>query len=336
VSGIRADLGATSSQFSGHLIDGASAWKWLHDSVDSAPSEVSICSAFIRSEAISTLFPSVGKVRRGRILARWRLGDLLSCASDLAAYTLANQLGFPFYIRQDFHGKVFSVPGTGIVVGSANATLTGFGLKVFPNQEACTLVQDSEENLAFVDRLFDGATKMTDTLFEEITSVLGSTGLLLHNAEGPDWPRELLVKLRAPKFSGPLLLSDCFVSKPFFSENRAFKGADSRDLALLGVNSNDASFSSLSRAFQATRVFRWLFTTLELAGGELYFGALTECLHSALSDDAELYRSDVKNLLQNLLEWSEFLGDGNVLVDQPNFSQRIRLNPGSTAFIENA
>lgn len=308
---------------SGQLIDGRTAAKWLRVKARIAPAEVSLCSAFIRSEAIATLYGSVSPTNRGRVLVRWRLGDLLSGASDLDAYPLAKQLGFSFYIRQDFHGKVFSVPGSGIIVGSANATLSGFGLKETANQEVCTLVPDSKANQVLVDGLFDGAIEMTNSLFQEVTSVIKSS--LVNTVVAPEWPSDLLVKLTDPGFSGRLLLSDCFVASPLINESGALEGTNSRDLSLLGVNESNATADSLIRAFQGTRVFRWLVDALESAGGELYFGALTESLHGALLDDPLLYRCDVKNVLQILLDWCRLLGGNRVLIDQPNYSQRVRL-----------
>ena len=102
--------------FSGQLIDGKAAAKWLLAKVEGAAEGVSLCSAFLRSEALRTLYPSAAANHRSRILTRWRLGDLLNGASDLDAYPLAKQLGFTFYIRQDFHGKVFSIPGGALLL----------------------------------------------------------------------------------------------------------------------------------------------------------------------------------------------------------------------------
>jgi len=309
--------------FSGQLIDGKTAARWLLAKVGPAPAGVSLCSAFLRSEALRTLYPSENSTHGGRILARWRLGDLLSGASDLDAYPLAKQLGLAFYIRQDFHGKVFSIPGSGVIVGSANATLSGFGLKESANSEVCTLVPDSEANQALLDEIFDGAIEITDTLFREISSVLGSA--TMNTTEEMEWPSELLDKLQNMEFSGRLFLSECFVSTPVLDESGARLSLDERDLHLLGINGVDLNSDALRRAFKTTRIYRWLVHTLKSSGGELYFGALTESLHNTLLDDPVVYRRDVKLVLQTLLQWCQLLGGIGVLVDRPNHSQRVRI-----------
>jgi hypothetical protein len=251
------------------------------------------------------------------------LGDLLSAASDLDAYPLAKQLGLTFYIRQDFHGKVFSIPGSGVIVGSANATLSGFGLKESANSEVCTLVPDSEANQALLDEIFDGAIEMTDALFREISSVMGSA--TMNTTEEMEWPSELLDKLQNMEFSGRLFLSECFVSTPVLDESGELLSLDERDLHLLGINGIDRNSDALRRAFKTTRIYRWLVHTLKSSGGELYFGALTESLHNTLLDDPVVYRRDVKIVLQTLLQWCQLLGGIGVLVDRPNHSQRVRI-----------
>jgi hypothetical protein len=321
----RYSKGEPSSAFplSGQLIDGKTAAKWLLAKVGTTPAGVSLCSAFLRSEAIRTLYPAENSTHGGRILARWRLGDLLSGASDLDAYPLAKQLGFSFYVRQDFHGKVFSVPGSGVIVGSANATLSGFGLKESANSEVCTLVPDSEINQTLLDEIFDGAIEMTDALFQDISSVVGSEAM--NATEELEWPSELLDRLQNLEFSARLLLSECFVSTPVFDENGALSSLDERDLHLLGINGADVNSDTVRRAFKTTRIFRWLVHALKSSGGELYFGSLTESLHTTLLDDPVVYRRNVKVILQTLLQWCQLLGDIGVLVDRPNHSQRVRL-----------
>jgi hypothetical protein len=310
--------------FSGQLIDGKTAARWLLANVGTAPAGVSLCSAFLRSEALRTLYPTENSPQAGRILARWRLGDLLSGASDLDAYPLAKRLGFTFYIRQDFHGKVFSIPRSGVIVGSANATLSGFGLKESANSEICTLVPDSSANQTLLDEIFDGAIEMTDTLFQEIASVVGSA--TMNTSEELEWPCELQDRLQNLEFSGRLLFSECLVSTPALNEVGALSRLDQHDLHLLGINGTDLNSDALRRAFKTTRIYRWLVLTLKSSGGELYFGSLSKSLHDTLLDDPVVYRRDVKLVLQTLLQWCQLLEGIGVLVDRPNHSQRVRLS----------
>jgi hypothetical protein len=184
-------------------------------------------------------------------------------------------------------------------------------------------VPDSEANQALLDEIFDGAIEMTDALFREISSVLGSA--TLNTTEEMEWPSELLDKLHNMEFSGRLFLSECFVSTPVLDESGALLSLDERDLHLLGINGVHLNSDALRRAFKTTRIYRWLVHTLKSSGGELYFGALTESLHNTLLDDPVVYRRDVKIVLQTLLQWCQLLGGIGVLVDRPNHSQRVRI-----------
>jgi len=310
--------------FSGQLIDGRAAADWLLSQAKGVRAGVSLCSAFLRSEAIRALYPEDQVVPQGRILTRWRLGDLLSGASDLDAYPIAKRLGFSFFVRQDFHGKVFSVPGSGIVVGSANATLSGFGLKESSNSEVCTLVPDSLENQSLLNGIFEGSIEMTDAIFAEITAVVREAEVGQNLKQ--EWPGDLMDKLQTPEFSGRLLFSECLVSVPAYDANETVIGLDARDLHLLGVTANGLDSNTLARAFKQTRIFRWLVHTLKVSDGEMYFGVLTERLHNTLLDDPVVYRRDVKTVLQTLLHWCQFLEAAGVIVDRPNHSQRVRLS----------
>ncbi|HQR85398.1 MAG: hypothetical protein B7Y59_07180 [Burkholderiales bacterium 35-55-47] len=310
--------------FSGQLIDGRAAADWLLSKASAAPSGVSLCSAFLRSEAMRALYSGDQVVYQGRILARWRLGDLLSGASDLDAYPMAKRLGFSFFVRQDFHGKVFSVPGSGIVVGSANATLSGFGLKDSANSEVCTLVPDSRENQSLLNEIFEGSIEMTDAIFEEMSAVVREAEMSQDLKQ--EWPSELMDKLQAPEFSGRLLFSECLVSIPEIDASGNVVCLDDRDLHLLGVSARGLDSSTLERAFKGTRIFRWLVHALKASEGEMYFGALTERLHNTLLDDPVVYRRDVKTVLQTLLQWCQLLEAAGVIVDRPNHSQRVRLS----------
>lgn len=314
---------STAFPFSGQLIDGKTAAGWLLSKVADAPSGVSLCSAFLRSDAMKMLYNTEVEAPRGRILARWRMGDLLSGASDLDSYPLAKRLGFKFFIRQDFHGKVFSIPGSGIIVGSANATLSGFGLKESSNSEVCTLVPDSDSNQTLLNEIFDGAIELSDALFEEISTVVGE--VVMSKDDQHEWPGDLMDKLQSPEFSGRLLFSECFVSVPTLEQSGFFTGLHERDLHLLGVSEANLDLHALERAFKATRIFRWLIHTLKSSNGEMYFGSLSESLHNTLLDDPVVYRRDVKIVLQTLLQWCQLLDGAGVVVDRPNHSQRVRL-----------
>lgn len=81
----------------------------------------------------------------------------------------------------------------------------------------------------------------------------------------------------------------------------------------------------MKETFRWSNAYLWLLNVLKENDGCMYFGAITEKLHNALVSDPKPYRRDVKQLLANLLSMIERLQMDEVIVDRPNYSQRVRL-----------
>ena len=68
-----------------------------------------------------------------------------------------------------------------------------------------------------------------------------------------------------------------------------------------------------------------LLNVLKGNDGCMYFGELSQNLHNALISDPKPYRRDVKQMLANLLSLIEKLGMEEIVIDRPNYSQRVML-----------
>ena len=75
--------------------------------------------------------------------------------------------------------------------------------------------------------------------------------------------------------------------------------------------------------FIDSKVFKWLKSTIDK---EMYFAELTQLLHTAIIDDPKPYRKEVKELLNNLLNWIISLDIDEFIIDKPNHSVRIKPN----------
>ena len=316
--------GGKSFPLSGDLIDGRQSREWLTHALARTREPVRICSGYLRSEALLALLADASDELQGRILVRWQFGDLVSGASDLAAYPIAKDWGLEFSVRQDFHGKVFSIPDQGIVVGSANATLAGLALKDQANYEVCTRVEASNGNLQLVDDFFAGAVVVTDALFEEMSAAVAGAPSNMDLAAS--WPLALMNKLEAPKAVGRLLSSECLWAAPEWIP--ALPGRDDgiqHDRQLLGLVAGAASKKLANHQFVQLKIYRWLVKTVRDAGGEIYFGELSAALQSSLLDSPALSRLDVKSLVQNLIVWCAEMPECKMQIDRPRHSQRIRI-----------
>lgn len=311
-----------STQLVGTLLDGHAVHQWMSQAIAATP-EATICSAYIRSEALSDVLLRAPDNFTGRVLVRWRKGDLLAGASDLNVFNVCRDRGLRLFMRLDFHGKVYCLPPYGIVVGSANVTLAGLGLRTGSNAEASTLVQISGANLAAVEQFFQGATEVNEEIVAAMARVIADA----NEADSSDagWPSSVMDLLRPETDVRRLLVSQCLWSDPSELGAELPSAQLAHDLSLLGVAAGGPR-QTVQSALKRTAIYRWLVSTLrQEVGCEMYFGRLSAQLHDALLDDPAPSRRDVKALVQALLLWVKAFAPDDLSVDQPNFSQRVIL-----------
>jgi hypothetical protein len=313
---------------SGELILGSDLYAWLLDAAPLVTAPVRICSAYMRSEAVETLFSRLPAGVTGKVLVRWRFEDLVRGSSDLRVYELCRHYGLTLFMRQQFHGKVYALPPVGIGTGSANATLSGFGLHSKANDEVCNLLLPSTQSLSLIEGFFEGATLIDDNLFALLAKAyadadpVGSLG---------DWPSEVLHHMGVEPTPLRLLVDECLWSDGTWAvmARTPSTEAEHHDKFLLGIEAS-ATLTDVRRALMRSPPVRWLRAQLDSVDpAELYFGNLTQRLHSALLDDPGPRRSEVKVLLQNVLNWIQLARLPELDIDRPNHSQRVRLRTGN-------
>ena len=100
----------------------------------------------------------------------------------------------------------------------------------------------------------------------------------------------------------------------------------SDELLFLNLNSH-ASINEIKQAFEKSKCYLWLCELIKNSENqELYFGAVTASLYNVLLNEPKPYRSDVKILLSNLLNWITELQVTELKIDRPNHSQRVKYN----------
>jgi len=274
--------------------------------------------------------PEVSAAVPVRILARWRLADLITGASDLLAFELARSKGWSFYIKQDYHGKLYRLDPAGILVGSANLTSSGLGLLPSGNDEISVCVASDISAARQVEALFGRSIHVTDLLYERIKEVVEQADPV--KAEIPEWPSDLIQVITDSKPSiSALFVDECIFSFSPAELLEANSGSRTptvlHDLSVLGIPENITPRKSMVKSlFLKSKGLRWLYGAVQSEGGEAYFGRLSALLHDSLLDDPAPYRSSVKALLSNLLNWTSELDCSELIVDKPNYSQRVRTN----------
>jgi hypothetical protein len=97
------------------------------------------------------------------------------------------------------------------------------------------------------------------------------------------------------------------------------------DFTLLGLECG-ASIERIKQAFLHCRCFQWLLAVLQSKPQQQeYFGGLSAALHEAMLSDPKPYRQEIKKLLANLLNWIIELKVDCVTIEQPHYSQLIKL-----------
>jgi hypothetical protein len=313
---------------SGSLISGSELYEWLLESAPLVEGPVLFCSAYIRSGAIEPLLSRLPVGVTGKVLVRWRFEDLTRGSSDLNVYELCKSHGLQLYMRPSFHGKVYVMPKVGIGMGSANATLSGFGLRLRANDEVCNLMPMSSPSLELIEGLFTGATLIDDALFSllEKTCVAATRAGLVG-----DWPDEVLSYMAIEPAPQRVLVDECFWSDGTWAvmAQPPTNEQECHDQLLLGIKSG-ASMAEVRGALDRSSPIRWLRAQLgSVEPAELYFGNLSQRLHSALLDNPGPRRSEVKTLLEQLLSWVTAANLPEFVIDKPQHSQRVRLNGAS-------
>lgn len=313
--------------FSGKLIDGVESYKWLIDSIPNLQGEALICSAFLKSNVLEEFFKLCPKEIKVKVLSRWQLGDLIVGASDLSSYQLCKKFGWDFYVKLNFHGKVFWIPNSGILVGSANATSSGFGLKPNSNSEVGTIVDQNSENVSVIRDLFSQAIKINDETFNELQLIVESHE---KNREKINWPRNILNTIDKTDYSTEkFFISECFQTNGFdiFNETNLKNELVVSDLSLLGILNRNIERPLLIELFISSKPYAWLYSCLQKNGGSMSFGAVTSALHDALVENPAPYRSEIKCLVQNIYSWIKLVGSDatSIQVSQPNHSEILKI-----------
>lgn len=322
----------------GEIIDGNQALILLKNELGVlTDSKIILASAYLKQNALRDLAVGhIGPSNHVRVLARWKPEDLLVGASDLDCYQYAKSMGWPFYIKQWFHAKVYLAGNRSAFIGSSNLTLSGFGIGVKGNEEGMVRIHASQNNIQTLEKYFSDATLVTDDLFLKISEWISQNQDRDHPLNTLQWPNEITAMFHNDIALERIGCSDCFWTDGSWVSDHKIMQADQQtlqfiahDISLLGYQSLESflsgSSAAINQALNDTGIVRWLRSEIDnVIGNDIYFGALTAALHDALIDDPKPYRQSIKRFVSNLCGWIERCSS-EFIVDRPKHSQRIRL-----------
>ncbi len=245
-------------------------------------------------------------------MLRFRLDDILKGSTDFSVIDFCRSRGWKVFIRFDLHAKTYIVDGKRGFIGSANATNAGLNLIRYGNMEMGTLTDIDEADMNKIEALYTDAILIENEIYCKLKKQYQS--LTEYKSEKQYTWSDEIKKLFNPKIT--TLFSHEFPDKVDFKTGEYIAFLDI-------VYSGDMLM--LKNVFRWSNAYLWLLNTLQEHGGCLFFGTITEKLHNTLVSDPKPYRKDVKQLLANLLSMIEELQMDEIMIDRPNFSQRVCL-----------
>lgn len=291
-----------------HILHSKEIFPFIQTELAKVKAQIIIVSAYVKVAAMQEIDNALTSDIEKILLVRFRKSDLIANSTDIELYDYCKANGWKMYFNFDLHSKIYVFDKQTYVIGSANATLSGLGLKVNANIESAVVGECTSLNYNKILEVFNDAHLMTDEIIIDFKIQIADEGQamfkewFIHEVDIP--PKSALRNLWVCDFP-------CSTSPLHLNEH---------DLALLCIN-KDASLQKVKAQFKHLKCYEWLCTTIK---DEMYFGELTAKLHNALIDNPAPYRKDVKQLLATLLNWLTLLQIDEFIIDRPNYSQRIR------------
>lgn len=279
-----------------------------------ATSSVQVITAYCKKDSLKYLNACIGNsVCDKRLLLRFRMDDVISGSTDFSVLDYAISEGWKVHIRFDLHAKTYVIDNKRGLVGSANATRSGLSIGKAGNMEMATLVDIEPQDIIKISRLFHDAIIVDefvlDMLRKQINQVNG--------------------QFQRATYSWDLSITNLFnphVNTLFSYELPEDFALEPGEYFSFLDETYGGNKKKLKEIFRWSNAYLWLKETLKENDGCLYFGGITEKLHDVLVSDPKPFRRDVKQMLSNLLRLIDELEMEEIVIDRPNYSQRVRLS----------
>lgn len=293
--------------FSNEIMD--AIVKELHKATDS----VQIITAYCKEKTFKYLDAEIDpEVKDKKILVRFRLDDVVKGSTDFGVLKYGIENGWSVYVRFDLHAKTYIVDKKRGLVGSANVTNSGLSIGKNGNMEMAAFVDVEKKDLDKIDSLFRDAILVDNNLLYNFKQQIDAIDKL-SSFENYSWNNSIM-ELFNPHV-------ETLFSYELPEDFELKKG----EYFLFLDEIYDGNSDKLKETFRWSNVYLWLLDTLKSNEGCMYFGELSAALHNAVVSDPKPFRKDIKVMLSNLLKLIEELGMEEIVIDRPNYSQRIRL-----------
>ena len=124
-------------------------------------SEAVIAAPYIKEPSLRRLLEHLPQLERLICVTRWQAGDIAAGVSDTAVRSVVRSSGGAFRLHPSLHAKYYRFDD-GILVGSANLTDAGLGVRRVHNFEILTEPGDGFNSGAFERELMTGSREIDD------------------------------------------------------------------------------------------------------------------------------------------------------------------------------
>lgn len=289
----------------------------IAEQVSLATEQLHIISAFCKKSALEFIESNIQtNLCEKKILVRFLLSDIVNGVTDFELYEYCKANGWKLYIRFDLHAKTYVFDRKRLVLGSANLTNNGLGLNYGGNYELSYFADIESGDLKKIDSLFENAILMTDELYEKMKLDYQASKSHKNSTTALKWDSSIEQQFN-PIIDALFTYDFPCAPEPDFNDVSCFE--------FLELNCIPTK-EELKEAFRWSKAFLWFYNYVSKSPNKTsYFGAITAELHNTLINDPRPYRKEVKDLLENMLKWIQFLEIEEMMIDTPNHSQRIRM-----------
>ena len=279
--------------------------------IENGKNRINIISAFCKIEALEYLDKYTSSIPEKKIVVRFRMDDLLSGVTDIDLYDYCKNHGWELYINLDLHAKVYLIDKE-CFIGSANLTSHGLSIDKLGNLEISKFFELDEEEIIQLNKVFASSRKMDDELYEIMKNKIANTEHVQRKSYV--WDKSIINEYNQ---TYELLFQEDFPLNDS-PKNMII------DEKYIGIERSD-SIEIIKEKFADSKIVKWLISILEKKeNNEIYFGELSEKIHSIIFQEPKQYREDVKKLQERLYNWLTDLNYDFFEIDVPNHSTRIR------------
>ena len=136
-----------------------------------------IIAPFVQSSSLEFLKHRCPFEKDFCLLTRWKSEDLRSGVSDPDVYLTLKKLGFPLFINDKLHAKLFVNSRLDALVGSGNLTNNGMGINDLDYQiELGAVVKISQFDWLRILSLIEGSIRVDDSIYTQACEIAEKKG----------------------------------------------------------------------------------------------------------------------------------------------------------------